>query len=636
MSLLKNWTVPIRLKIVALLAGALTVSMVFYLYLGRTLIIEDKASYIYDYSLTRIKASADAFDHRLSRVFVIAEAMGNLVDAGASGIAGPALSDYFSKHAPSALVGGMAILRPDATGKLTPIATFGTQGAQSVRLATENGWRTQDYQEKPILIGPAVDGLLPVGGRIFDKADRPLAFVAVLQPKSDEAGQAKLVVDLPPDHELHAGVRDASGRLIERKGSEDLQLEAAGKAKQLDTLLTRLIADQAQSGVKDITIDGKTYITAYHRFRAGSLLVTGLISKDMAFAAAESLARRSILLGGSILLLATGLTLIFVRRLTRGIRQMWDATQRVAQGDFSCRVSIVSSSQDEITGLANSFNVMAAKIDELMLQTAAKARMEKELEMAQEVQRKFFPTEDFRHEGLQLAGHARPASECAGDWWQYRRIDDRVFLIMGDVTGHGVSAALVTAAVHGAFSIAMEDLSKNLPSESALLPVLNTMNAAVIAASGGASAMTAFAAEIDLKKGTMTYVNASHRMPYHCRIDGSGQKKVKPLLGPSAPALGMEPSLACELASESLKEGDVLFLFTDGLLECENDTGLRLNKKELVTQIGALAESTRSDARQICDEVEKMSRAFFGNRYNNLSDDVTIAVAAVPKSRPLS
>ena len=82
---------------------------------------------------------------------------------------------------------------------------------------------------------------------------------------------------------------------------------------------------------------------------------------------------------------------------------------------------------------------MAGKIDELMIQTA---------ETAQEVQARFFTQAKLQLDQLSLYGQYIPASECAGDGWHYAQVGDELLVVVGNATGHGVSAALVTAAAH--------------------------------------------------------------------------------------------------------------------------------------------------------------------------------------------
>lgn len=88
-----------------------------------------------------------------------------------------------------------------------------------------------------------------------------------------------------------------------------------------------------------------------------------------------------------------------------------------------------------------------------MSETAEKARMESELQTAKTVQETLFPAFQNTFENLQIAGHYEPASECGGDWWYYYKTNNKIILCIGDATGHGAPAALITSAARSAASV---------------------------------------------------------------------------------------------------------------------------------------------------------------------------------------
>ncbi len=99
------------------------------------------------------------------------------------------------------------------------------------------------------------------------------------------------------------------------------------------------------------------------------------------------------------------------------------------------------------------FNIMAAEVSRLLDQTAEKARMESELQTAKTVQETLFPETRAKIGPLAIAGYYEPASECGGDWWHYCQIGNKIFLWIGDATGHGAPAALITSAAKSASTI---------------------------------------------------------------------------------------------------------------------------------------------------------------------------------------
>src|SRR5690606_18202755 len=105
-------------------------------------------------------------------------------------------------------------------------------------------------------------------------------------------------------------------------------------------------------------------------------------------------------------------------------------------------------SSDEIGELGAHFDVMADRVQALLVETQQKAMLEKELDIARMIQETLLPQPGLtRHHGISFAGFFRAASVCGGDFWQYNELDDaRVVLSVGDVTGHGVPSAMISAA----------------------------------------------------------------------------------------------------------------------------------------------------------------------------------------------
>ena len=147
---------------------------------------------------------------------------------------------------------------------------------------------------------------------------------------------------------------------------------------------------------------------------------------------------------------------------------------------------------------------------------------------------------------MSLAGHAVPATECAGDWWHYRQIGDQMIVVIGDVTGHGVSAALITAAAHSAFAALMEELAKTPTQAISAALIVERLNVGIFATCGGSSSMSFQASVIDLIEGKLSFINAEHRPAYIFRQSTDEmamkmeQTAIQLLLVPS---LGLQPSL---------------------------------------------------------------------------------------------
>ena len=206
-------------------------------------------------------------------------------------------------------------------------------------------------------------------------------------------------------------------------------------------------------------------------------------------------------------------------RITRPIQALSTQAGRIAGGDFDHRVSV--RSRDEIGQLAQSFNFMAERLGLLMRATAEKASMDREMALARDVQRAMIPPEEvIPHGPLRVLGFCESASVCGGDFWTLRKLPgDRLLVVVGDVTGHGMSSAMVAAAARGAVEALTVAGDRTLTPEE----VLSAMDRAVRSVAHNQLLMTAFAALIDARHGTMDFANAGHNFPYVVTADaGTG------------------------------------------------------------------------------------------------------------------
>ncbi len=145
------------------------------------------------------------------------------------------------------------------------------------------------------------------------------------------------------------------------------------------------------------------------------------------------------------LIIGTRLT----RTVTGAVAQLYDATTHINRGDFSHRISVKSN--DQLATLANSFNSMTASIENLIEEQKEKQRLQNELTIAQEVQEQLYPQHISQLASLEVFGFCRPARTVSGDYYDFVTADpDKLILAVGDVSGKGISAALLMATIHSA------------------------------------------------------------------------------------------------------------------------------------------------------------------------------------------
>lgn len=196
-----------------------------------------------------------------------------------------------------------------------------------------------------------------------------------------------------------------------------------------------------------------------------------------------------------------------------------------------------------------------------------KARIESELKVAQLVQNSFFPKQAMVKSTFSFDGRYMPASECSGDWWGYFEQGPIVTMIVCDATGHGVPAALITAAAHSCISTLKIDSEKTYISPKTVLEKLNK----VVCSMNSEILMTAFVLEIDESKKQIKYSNASHMNPYliHKSDEGYSKDGVDPLIGNNGARVGEKLTSTYEETIVPIAKGDRIVLFSDGLTEME-------------------------------------------------------------------
>lgn len=331
-------------------------------------------------------------------------------------------------------------------------------------------------------------------------------------------------------------------------------------------------------------------------------------------------ARNQLLFAGIILLVGIMLGVIQAVRMTRQLQVLTVQAGNIASGDFDQRVSV--SSRDEIGHLANSFNVMAESLGGLMHQMAGKASLERELEIARDIQRLMSPKPDLVHVGnYSLAGRCDMAEQCGGDWWTYRHLaDGRVLIVVGDVTGHGTPAAMIAATARGA----VEALKIVDPASLSPTMVLEAMDNAIRDVGESNLLMTAFSVLLDPRSRTIQFANAGHCFPYVSNREADGSLGELGVLALRGNPLG-NARRCFNTWKREFTPGSVLVMATDGLADRVNKRGRRFGEKRLRR---VLRESTVNNelnaAMDLRDHIVHNVDAFGGTA--PADDDQTLVV----------
>lgn len=318
--------------------------------------------------------------------------------------------------------------------------------------------------------------------------------------------------------------------------------------------------------------------------------------------------------GVLFILIGTLLAIFQGLSISRPIKQLAKRADQIARGDLAARVEVKSS--DEIGVLGENFNYMADQIVILLQQTAEKARIEQELEVARTIQETLVPPPDLVDKGtLRFSGYFQPASQTGGDWWTWHDLTGgKVLLVIGDVTGHGVPSAMITAAAKAACDVARAVHNDDV-SVSRLLEI---MNYAIFESAKRKFVMTCFVSIIDTRRRTITYANAGHNFPYLLRGNEFATMMIR------GNRLGDVRESQYEAKTIELTPGDVLIWYTDGIVECENRSGEEWGEKRFRA---AAKRAGGLDSSQMRDSIVAEALDFYGDVPRK--DDITMVVGRI-------
>lgn len=310
------------------------------------------------------------------------------------------------------------------------------------------------------------------------------------------------------------------------------------------------------------------------------------------------------------------LTLAVTRHVTRPIEELQKGSEAIGQGDLEHRVVVETG--DEFEDLARSFNRMSADlrghIEDLRRTTAEKERIEKELEIAKEIQQSILPESAPVLPGFEIAGFNLPAREVGGDFYDYIPVGEGCWGVeIADVSGKGVPAALFMALSR---TLVRASASENPDPAGSILEA----NRYICMDSKTCMFVTLFYGILDTRKGTFTYVNAGHNPPLLFRA-GSNEAV---LLRGKGIALGIFDDIELELMELRLNPGDTVVFYTDGVTEATNERDEEYGMERLTALIPGLL---RLGAREMIDAIVKDVTAFAGDRPQ--FDDITLVVLKV-------
>jgi serine phosphatase RsbU (regulator of sigma subunit) len=235
----------------------------------------------------------------------------------------------------------------------------------------------------------------------------------------------------------------------------------------------------------------------------------------------------------------------------------------------------------------------------------------KEVELAAEVQRLFLPRNDPETAGFEISGAMHPARVVGGDYYDFLpRPDGRMRLVIADVSGKGVAAALLMSATAAAVQLETNEPRK-------LCDVVSHLNKELYALQDYERFVTVLVGELDPGSGALRYINCGHNPALLLRGDGREAE----WLEASCTPVGMMPEMDCALEEVRLAPGDVMVWYTDGLTEASNRDAKEFGTVRLLESVRL---HSAGSAREICEQLWLDVAAF--TRRDSLSDDLTLMV----------
>jgi sigma-B regulation protein RsbU (phosphoserine phosphatase) len=332
------------------------------------------------------------------------------------------------------------------------------------------------------------------------------------------------------------------------------------------------------------------------------------------------------------LLIGTRLT----RTVTGTIAQLYDATTHINRGDFSHRIAVKSN--DQIATLATSFNSMTASIENLIEEQKEKQRLQNELTIAQEVQSQLFPQHISQLASLEVYGFCRPARTVSGDYYDFLNVDtDKLILAVGDVSGKGISAALLMATIHSAVRAYSQEAIPSVqepvavgagagsgPRRSYRPPgaelsagaLLSLLNHQLYQSTPAEKYATLFLGLYDGRERTLTYSNGGHLPPIILGEDGSARR-----LEQGGTVVGLFDRRSYDESTVALRRGEIFLGYSDGVTEPENDFG-EFGESRLIDLVWRNRDLPLA---RICEIVTASVDDWIGA--NEQPDDITLVLA---------
>ncbi len=315
------------------------------------------------------------------------------------------------------------------------------------------------------------------------------------------------------------------------------------------------------------------------------------------------------------------LSLILFRRISHPMRLLMDGVSELGEGRFTTRINL--STKNEFRVLAESFNDMAERIARAQEELVIKERMERELEIARDIQGTLIPTEVPQPDGYEVAVYFNSATEVGGDYLDVIPVDSETLsLVTADVSGKGVPGLVVM----GMLKIMVHTLISRRLSPGSLIRELNI---SIKKALKPNMFVTFFIANVNTRSGEVVYSNAGHNplVIYDGNTKRCGLHKM------GGPPLGIFPAETFDSEINEYRTtvgpGGLILQYTDGLNESTNENGEQFSLDRIISVCNVHASS---GATSLVPNLAKAEQRF--RRECPQTDDIAVLAISAKERVP--
>ena len=317
----------------------------------------------------------------------------------------------------------------------------------------------------------------------------------------------------------------------------------------------------------------------------------------------------------AFLIILTIVYSVLTKKLNDSVTKLNKIASQIGNGDFGAKIE--SDNNDEMSDLIGNFNNMAQNIKSYVenaeINANKEAKIKSELAIANSILSSEVPAGFFENmEEFDIYATMKSAKEVGGDFYDFFFINPNQFMfLVADVAGTGIPAAL--------FMMMAKGFVKNIANEnSSPKRIVEKINRKLCDINKQGFFVTMFASIVDISTGEIFFINCGHNPPLIKRKDG----KYKYLEIASNLVLGVYPNFNYKIQKTKLNEGDILFLYTDGITEAMNDRDELYGETRLLICLNDYRTCESDDLKKVINDVQNDVKIFTGEREQ--SDDVTL------------